>query len=408
MNLGHRWYSFFGLFSLNFLSPTYSTSQTESLHVTPVTSEVRNHLKLSEFYQKRVSVGGLSVLGSKKVSDYALKEAAYLIKKMTHKHPEYLEKLAENKVRFSVMARDEFTTDIPEHSDLAPPVFWDKRARGLGATRTRPSVSCGEENLLEITGDPYKHENILIHEFAHALHAMAINDLDPSFQEKLKRCYSMAIRDGIWKGTYAATNPAEYWAEGVQSWFECNREGDREHGQINTREEISKNDPRLAKLIQSKLGLFPWKYVPISKRLSQNTHLSGYNPKEEIPFAWPKDLLAWHKKFENGEVSLAPSSAKNITPLTSTESLKSNFSRRRCQFFIHNLSGQTVQIHWIDFKGQYVQPRVLRHKDYTMIHSFVGHCWRIKSYEQQAQAFTTSYRLPDHTSAKLHILNPQK
>ena len=132
---------------------TYSQDQFK---VTEIPTMVRQNLKLSEFYQKRVTIGGFSIVSSSKVSDFALKEAAYLIAKMTRKHPNYLQKLAENKVRFSIMARNEFTTDIPEHSDLSPAVFWDKRARGLGATPARPAVSCGEENLLAIEGDPYK------------------------------------------------------------------------------------------------------------------------------------------------------------------------------------------------------------------------------------------------------------
>ncbi|MFQ5808669.1 MAG: alpha/beta hydrolase [Armatimonadota bacterium] len=31
------------------------------------------------------------------------------------------------------MSEDEFTTDVPEHSDLEPAAYWDRRARGLGA-----------------------------------------------------------------------------------------------------------------------------------------------------------------------------------------------------------------------------------------------------------------------------------
>ena len=68
------------------------------------------------------------------MSNYALLEAAYLIDKMLSKRPDILEALVRNKVRFAVMAATELTTDIPEHSDLKPNKYWDKRARGLGAT----------------------------------------------------------------------------------------------------------------------------------------------------------------------------------------------------------------------------------------------------------------------------------
>ncbi|SVD89013.1 uncharacterized protein METZ01_LOCUS441867, partial [marine metagenome] len=46
--------------------------------VTPPPAKVRKALKLDAFYQKHVDVGGLSIVSSKKVSNYALLEAAYL------------------------------------------------------------------------------------------------------------------------------------------------------------------------------------------------------------------------------------------------------------------------------------------------------------------------------------------
>ena len=39
-----------------------------------------------------------------------------------------------------VMAYNEFTTDVPEHARLEPAVYWDRRARGLGATPEAPAV----------------------------------------------------------------------------------------------------------------------------------------------------------------------------------------------------------------------------------------------------------------------------
>jgi len=129
-------------------------------------------LQLKPFYAKHVSANGFPILSSVKVSDAALHEAAYLIDQMLKGREDIRVALIDSKTRFAVMAPDEFTTDVPEHSDLTPKIFWDRRARGLGATPERPTVSCGEENLLCLRGDPYQAENILVHEFAHAIHDM--------------------------------------------------------------------------------------------------------------------------------------------------------------------------------------------------------------------------------------------
>ena len=59
---------------------------------------------------------------------------------------------------------------------------------------------------------------------------------------------------GLWAGTYAATNADEYWAEGVQSWFDLNDPPGLVHNEINKRAELEEYDPALASLIQEAFG----------------------------------------------------------------------------------------------------------------------------------------------------------
>ena len=158
-------FSLFFLFSGLLLAPRLMAATK----VTEPSAKVRKALGLAPFYKKHVDVGGFSIVSSANVSDYALLEAAYLINRMLEGREDLLKAMAKNKVRFSVMAHNEYTTQIPEHSDLQPRLYWNRRARGLGATPERPAVSCGEENLLLYPNDPYSTENILIHELAHAI-----------------------------------------------------------------------------------------------------------------------------------------------------------------------------------------------------------------------------------------------
>jgi hypothetical protein len=191
-------------------------------------------LHLPSFYGKYVSVDGYPVVGSDRVSDYALKEAAYLISMMLSKRPDIREAMIESGSRMIVMAYNEFTTDIPEHSMLTPKLYWDARARGLGGSRTDPVCSCAEENLLAFEGDPYSSENILIHEFAHNIHYRGMDRLDPTFDDRLRKCYDDAMKAGLWEGKYASVNHSEYFAEGVQSWFDNNRPPDHDHNHVDT------------------------------------------------------------------------------------------------------------------------------------------------------------------------------
>ena len=269
------------------------TATAQNLNISeplPPSAAVRKAFNLDPFYVQWLDVEGLPVVASAKVSPYAVKEAVWLIRQMIGHRQDVLQALAENNVRFAVMAYNELTTQIPEHSDLEPSDYWDRRARGLGSTPARPAVSCGEENLLNYEDDPYSTENILVHEFAHAIHQMGLSTVDPSFDDRLKGLYDAAVEKGLWENTYAITNRAEYWAEGTQSWFDTNRANDDQHNHVDTRDKLKGYDPALAALLTEVYGDREWRYTQAITRTHLG-HLQGFNPEDSPKFEWPAELL---------------------------------------------------------------------------------------------------------------------
>ena len=82
----------------------------------------------------------------------------------------------------------------------------------------------------------------------------------------LKEVFDKAIAAGLWKGKYAAGNKEEYWAEGVQSYFDTNREDDHDHNHVDTREELKAYDAALFELIDETFKQNPWRYVRYDER----------------------------------------------------------------------------------------------------------------------------------------------
>ena len=253
--------------------------------VAPPTPELVAKWNLSKHYQKCLMLGELPILGSSKVRDEALREAQWILIHMMEGREDLVRAIAQKKIRVVVMAVDERTLDTPEHADLMPAEYWNRRARGLGATIWRPATSCGEENLLEIPGDPYKGENILIHEFGHTVHEIGLARVDPTFDGRLQKAFETAMAGGKWKGTYAATNHKEYWAEGVQAWFDCNDN----RNLVVTRAELVKADEGLSSLLREIFGDKPWRYLPPSKRSPpERIHLGSFHPANAPEFSWGK------------------------------------------------------------------------------------------------------------------------
>ena len=243
-----------------------------------VVTAVPDSLGYDKFYTKYVDVNGLPLVSSWRVPDSAFVAAHRTLYAMTSMlRPEILEAMKKSNARVAIMARYEGTTDLPEHHYLVndTSLNWDLRARGLGGTVEEPLTSCAEENVLAYQIDKYHAEDILIHEFAHAIHCIGIIQVDTAFNTRLQALYEKAKASGILDNTYRITDKEEYFAEAVQDWFNVNAEMDHtdgKHNWCNTREELQDFDPDLYNLLAE---YFPKTNLQISKHQKIN-NISRY------------------------------------------------------------------------------------------------------------------------------------
>ena len=213
---------------------------------------------IPSFYQKYIETEGLYVTSSGKVSDEALLKACDIISLMLAKRPDVKAHMVKKGCHVMIIGKDEETCDLSEFAHICncedSIKYWNWRARGFGgAPEDEFSSSCGEENLLALPQDKYVGENILIHEFAHLIHTVGIVGVEPDFNERLEALRQNAIRKGLWEKTYAVSNKEEYFAECVQSFFNCNRYAEPAngvHNWVNRRTKLKTYDPDMYRLLQ--------------------------------------------------------------------------------------------------------------------------------------------------------------
>ena len=235
----------------------------------------------SGYYAKAAYFRGIPIVATAKVDDKAFRTLIATFGKMLAKVPdEPLIAMAKQGSYYIILGKDEGQTDPPEYADLRndPKMDWNKRARGLGGLIT----SGGEENILELPTDRYRGESIFIHEFAHTLANYAFSKTDKTFKMSLRKVFKEAIAKGLWKDTYSATNPDEYWAEGVQMYFDCARSAPKAngvHNEICNREGLKTYDPALFDLVDKTFGANPWRYEGTYSTTGQKVSLDQRKPK---------------------------------------------------------------------------------------------------------------------------------
>jgi dipeptidyl aminopeptidase/acylaminoacyl peptidase len=219
------------------------------------------------FYKKYLDIKGLPVAAAAEVADEALQRTHFLVSHLLAGRPDVLEAMIKNGTRLIIIGKDQVYTDMPEYRNSRNPQYLNERVRGTGGFDV---TSFGEENLLNLALDRYDDESIAVHEFCHTIDA-ALGRIDPAWRERLDQTYQGARTRGLWKNTYAFTNRAEYWAEICQSYFDCNRINNWNHGPIGTREQLKQYDPDGYDLVRTTFKLTSendWRYQPLRRQPS--------------------------------------------------------------------------------------------------------------------------------------------
>jgi hypothetical protein len=179
---------------------------------------------------------------------------------MLRKRPDIRTQLVAEGVQVTVLSPTDQLLDVPELKWLArtptdtPNMGWNERARGGGGTLETPITSCSEENLLCMPCDRDKGGNLLVHEFAHTIELVGLAR-DSAFRRGLDDAFANATAKNLFQSKYLSNSKHEYWAAGVQSWFDANDPSER-----RSRAELIAVDPPLAALVTQVFPDDEWRF----------------------------------------------------------------------------------------------------------------------------------------------------
>jgi alpha-glucosidase len=212
-----------------------------------------------KFYTKYLDVQGMPVAASAGVADAALQRTHYLVRHLLAGRPDVVAAMVKNGMYLIVIGKNQVYTDMPEYRNSPNPAYQNERVRGTGGKPT----SFGEENLLCLPIDRYDDESIGVHEFCHTIDS-TLRSIDSTWNERRNTAYRHAMDKGLWKNTYAGSNPGEFWAEVCQAYFDCGRPNNWNHGPIARREQLKVYDPETYELVRTTFNLSAeqdWRYA---------------------------------------------------------------------------------------------------------------------------------------------------
>jgi hypothetical protein len=255
-------------------SPTTTSTTLPPETTTTTTALPENECEVGsstnvEGYTQGCTVLGLEILAGEEVDPEAVSGMADRVYNMLVHRADYAPSIAAYPIGLRIISDNQRIMDLPEFEDIYfhhPGIDWRYLGRSFPGTEEIPFAAGAEENLLCSTEDRYEGEDNFLRDFAITMRRFAMDVVDETTSIAIEQAYAVAIAEGKYVNTLAEINSEQYWAEGVQSFFDANLEDnaeDREplssHNHVNTRYELREYDRALYEIAISVFGDTEWR-----------------------------------------------------------------------------------------------------------------------------------------------------
>ncbi|MFO0969368.1 MAG: hypothetical protein U0793_27750 [Gemmataceae bacterium] len=237
--------------------------------------------KIDPHFSKFTFAREFPVLGSKHVSDEALLKANDTIRKMFAYRHDILKAMLADGARLAVLGRDEKLSSLPGFR--GKPGFDAVRYHDYAPELKLMVVP--EENVLGAPHEPFAGKAMVVSLFAKGLYRVCgtrppasetkgpkqqyelrVKRLDIEFDKRLAELHEGARSAKLWRGVPADRNRVEYWAAGVEAYFDAAGAGFAPQGAdrpITTRDALKSYDTALYALVDETMAYkehVDWRY----------------------------------------------------------------------------------------------------------------------------------------------------
>jgi hypothetical protein len=273
---------------------------------------------LRDFYGKRLREGSIPILAHASVADEALFAARDRLRRALAQAPRLRRNLESQGFELHIQGLRQFASDLPEFrahrgEKLDDGQLYDWHM--IGGHITGSFLACTEGTLLPIVGFRLFGDETCFHELGHIVEWRG---LDAANRAGVVAAYRRSVASGHWKNEYAATNPAEWFAEATKFYFRP--DGDA----------LSFYDPKLA-------------------------HGHEWLRREDPDAFRLVDDLYGGRTYPGAPktVSLALGPGRDEATIKSKESIIPT------TFSVRNGTGAEIRLLWVDFEGRRDQRRPL-------------------------------------------------
>ena len=213
-------------------------------------------LEVDPIYTEYLDAGGIPIVSTEASPDEALFKARAIIDEMLSGRPAIREALVMQGNKVTVVGLSEILTNFPEVRGFYERNPTHRRPQSGVQSVDGKTTFIWTPNLMFGSEDRHRFEDILVHEFAHAVHLNALPHMTGGIDigGRIEAAYEDALAAGLWERTYAGSDSGEYWAENVQAWFGLQAQPNSRTNNVNTRAELEAYDPTLASLIHEVFG----------------------------------------------------------------------------------------------------------------------------------------------------------